>query len=354
MSTAANDLTTDDIQRALRRAWYPVARSADVDERPQSATLLGEPLVAFRTEAGHAAVTSRRCPHRGGDLSLGAVVGESIECPYHGWQFAGSTGRCRLVPALGPDARVPSNAVIASHPVVERFGLVWTCIGDPLTEAPDLPELEELGMTYLAGEPVDTTAGILASLENFRDVAHFPFVHRNSMGEVQREIERLQVSTDGFDTWLHRRYSASAGAADVYRDQEDVGFTYHSVVPSLSSALLDYGPVGKRIVLECFMPMGPTGCRIFLVSGVAQGYTGATAEEALEAELGVLHEDKPILDGLMPPEVPLHGEVLEVSVASDRYTLTTRKVFLSFVRAALETEAATAESNGRSTPAVPA
>jgi nitrite reductase/ring-hydroxylating ferredoxin subunit len=327
--------TTDEIGLALRRAWFPVARSIDIG-RPQPSTLLGERLVVFRTAGGQAAVTGRRCPHRGGDLAMGEVVGEAIECPYHGWQFDGATGSCRLVPSLGRGARIPSNAAVTRYPVREKYGLVWTCVGDPVVEVPDLPELDELKMTFLAGEPVATPAGLLASMENFRDVAHFPFVHRRSMGEVPHEVERLDVRSEGFDTWLTREYSASAGASGVYRDQDGLGFTYHAVVPSLASALLDYGPAGKRIVLECFQPEGPTGCRIFLVSGTAAGYTASSAEEALAAELGVLHEDKPILDALMPLEVPLHGEEIEVSVASDRYTLTTRRSFLSFVRHALE------------------
>ncbi len=327
--------TTDEIGRALRRAWFPVARSVDID-RPQPATLLGERLVVFRTAGGQASVTARRCVHRGGDLALGEVVGEAIECPYHGWRYDGGTGICTLVPSLGEGARIPPNAAIARYPVQEKYGLVWTCVGDPVVGLPDLPEIDELKMSFLAGEAVETPAGLLASMENFRDVAHFPFVHRQSMGEVPHEVERLEVRSEGFDTWLTREYSASAGAAGVYRDQDGLGFTYHAVVPSLASARLDYGPAGQRIVLECFQPEGPTGCRIFLVSGTAADYTASSAEDALAAELGVLHEDKPILDALMPLEVPLHGEELEVSVHADRYTLTTRRSFLSFVRHALE------------------
>lgn len=297
--------------------------------------MLGEPLVAFRTVAGRTAVTSRRCPHRGGDLALGEVLGEAIVWPYHGWEYEAGSGLCRHIPSLGEGGRIPPGARIASYPVHERFGLVWTCIGDPLVEVPGMPELDELGMTFLAGEPVETSAGILASIENFRDVAHFPFVHRDSMGEVPHEVERLEVRTEGFETWMSREYSASAGEADIYRDQDGLGFTYHGVVPSLASALVDYGPQGKRIVFECFMPMGPTGCRIFLCSGTAAGYTGSSAEEALALELGVLHEDKPILDSLMPSEVQLNHETREVSVAADRYTLATRKAFLAFVCHAL-------------------
>lgn len=286
----------------------------------------------FRTGSGRVAVTSRRCPHRGGDLALGEVVDEAIACPYHGWEYSANDGVCRHVPSSGEGGRIPPGARIASYAVQERYGLVWTCIGDPVVDVPEMPELDELGMSYLAGEPVDTSAGILASLENFRDVAHFPFVHRDSMGEVPHEVERLEVRSDGFETWMSREYSASAGEAGIYRDRERLGFTYHGVVPSLASALVDYGPQGKRIVFECFMPMGSAGCRIFLCSGTAAGYTGSSPEEALELELGVLHEDKPILDSLMPPEVPLDHEAPEVSVAADRYTLATRRAFVAFVR----------------------
>ncbi len=321
----------EQVLRALRRAWFPVARVADLD-RPQAATLLDEPLVAFRTEGGRPAVTARRCPHRGGDLARGEVVGEALACPYHGWRYSAADGVCRHIPALGEGGRIPPGARVASHPVRERYGLLWTCVGDPVVDVPAMPELDGLGMTFLAGEPVDTSAGILASLENFRDVAHFPFVHRNSMGDVPHEVERLEVRSHGFETWMSREYSASAGEAGIYRDRERLGFTYHGVVPSLASALVDYGPQGKRLVFECFMPMGATGSRIFLCSGTAADYTGSSAEEALELELGVLAEDKPILDGLMPPEVPLDHEVPEVSVAADRYTLATRRAFVAFVR----------------------
>lgn len=324
----------DQMTEGLRRAWYPVARSVDI-ESPQAAELLGVPLVAFRTEDGRAAVTARRCLHRGGDLAAGRVVGDSIECPYHGWRYRGDTGRCVAIPAMGPDARIPANAEIASYPAEERYGLVWTCVGDPLVGVPDLPELEPLEMTFLAGPPVTTTAGMLAALENFRDVAHFPFVHATSMGEVPHRVEKLEVEVDGFHCRMTRDYSAKAGFADIYRDEEMV-FNYHAVVPSLVTARLDYGDRGQRLVAEAFCPLGVEGgCRIFMFAGTAADYTVSSLEEALSAELGVLAEDKPILDGLTPPEVPLHGEATEVSIGADRYTLSTRRAFLGFIEAAL-------------------
>jgi phenylpropionate dioxygenase-like ring-hydroxylating dioxygenase large terminal subunit len=104
--------------------------------------LLGRHLVVFRTADGQPRVLPDRCLHRGGALHRGAVVGDSVECPYHGWQWRGADGRCIYIPSNGPSAPIPKTAAIGAFPAVERYGLVWTCVGDPLTGPPDLPTLK--------------------------------------------------------------------------------------------------------------------------------------------------------------------------------------------------------------------
>ena len=91
-------MTPENPSAATRRDWYPVARAVDL-EPPQQVTLLGRRLVAFRTADGRPRVLLDRCLHRGGTLHRGAVIGESIECPYHGWQWRGADGRARMLDA---------------------------------------------------------------------------------------------------------------------------------------------------------------------------------------------------------------------------------------------------------------
>lgn len=329
---------------AFARAWFPVARDVDLASAVL-ATLLGTRLVVFRTGSGETVVLRNRCPHRGGALHLGQVTGDGIQCPYHGWRF-GADGSCTHIPANPPGALIPKNATAESYPVVLRYGLVWTCLGVPLTPAPYLPELEALEMTYLAGEPVDVAAGIVAAAENFRDVAHFPFVHRGTMGEVPYQVERLEVRRDGYETWMTRTYTARGGDAALFRDVEDLAFRYHAVAPGLVSVLLDHGPGGKRVVMECFTPAGAAGCRIFLVSGTASGYTALSPQDTLATEMAVLHEDLPTLDTLEPAEVPFNRRYPEVSVDSDRYTLATRRAFAAFIRDAQEPTSGSAPAVG--------
>ena len=124
-------MTPETRTAAPHRGWYPVARSVDL-ENPRAVTLFGRRLVAFRTADGRPRVLSDRCLHRGGPLHRGAVIGDSIECPYHGWQWRGADGQCVYIPSLGQSAPIPKSAVIGAFPAVERFGQIWTCVGDRL------------------------------------------------------------------------------------------------------------------------------------------------------------------------------------------------------------------------------
>ncbi|MQA92529.1 MAG: Rieske 2Fe-2S domain-containing protein [Gemmatimonas sp.] len=338
--TSGSTPSYEEIELGLRRGWFPVASVQQLDS-PQRADLLGESLVVFRDGDGRAAVTGRRCVHRGGDLSLGRIVDGSIECPYHGWRYGGD-GVCSAIPSLEDPSKIPANARVPSYPAVERFGLVWTCLGDPVTDPPELPELDDLEIEYRATAPFDTQAGLLHALENFRDVAHFPFVHRQSMGEVATTVPALEVRSEGFETWMRHDFSASAGANELYHDKEHVVMDYHAVAPSLATNLLDHGEGGHRVVIEAFCPISARGgCRIWVVSGTAKDYTASTPEEALEAEFTVVSEDMLMLESVSPPEVPLHNEAPHASVPADRYTMASRHAYLAFIRHALDSDRAT-------------
>ena len=86
----------------LRNQWYTAATSAELGDKPLARTICNEPLVIFRSGNGNVAVLTDRCPHRKAPLSSGEVVGNDIQCGYHGIRFA-PDGAC---------TRVPGNAQI--------------------------------------------------------------------------------------------------------------------------------------------------------------------------------------------------------------------------------------------------
>ena len=76
--------------------WHPVLTAKALKTKPVRVVLEGVPLVLFRTSEGVACLKDI-CPHRFAPLSMGRIVENSIECPYHGWRFDGG-GRCTKIP----------------------------------------------------------------------------------------------------------------------------------------------------------------------------------------------------------------------------------------------------------------
>lgn len=340
------DALYEQIEAAMRKAWWPVARLADLD-RPRLAILLGEELVVFRTVGGTVAVAFNRCPHRGARLAIGEVVGENIQCPYHGWEFA-VDGSCARIPSLNPGEKIASNVLLKTYPVREYLGLVWTALEDPVADMPDPEELRHQRIEWEAGPPIPVHAGVVATTENFRDVAHFPFVHKATMGEIPPVVEPLKVRREGREVWLDRWYTASGGA-DIWESQAEIRFYYHTIAPGFVCLVFDYGERGKRYLVQACSPVGIEENVLYWVEGVGEDFVGPSLAECTQAEYQVFLEDMPILESLRPREVPF-GQHIEVSAPADRYTLAVRRAFLEFVRSATddraEVEAAVAVVEG--------
>lgn len=316
-------LTPEKLREAYQHVWFVVARSQDIDT-PQSATLLDHNLVVFRDSTGAARVTDRRCIHRGGNLADGKVVGDSIACPYHGWQFDGQSGQCSRVPSLAQGQRIPPKAEIKSYPVIERFAHVWTCIGEPVFDLPHPPEIDDLELEWRAADPIHAECGFMAATENFRDMAHFPFVHAPSMGEVNPVVDELAVKRDGREVWASYFYP---GVPDSdFSDVGDAWMHYHSYAPGIATILYDFGePLGKRYLVDFPSPVSYEKCIIFWAVATDKDFRGGSVDEILEIETKVFNEDTPVLEGLEPKEVPLAGQAFEVSAPADIYTLNYRR-----------------------------
>src|SRR5262249_13265004 len=110
----------------LRNCWQVIAFANEIGETPLARTVCNEPIVLFRTRSGEAVALADRCPHRLAPLSLGRVVGEQIQCGYHGLCFD-RDGQCVRVP--GQD-QVPSRARVRKYPLVERHTFAWIWMGD--------------------------------------------------------------------------------------------------------------------------------------------------------------------------------------------------------------------------------
>lgn len=84
---------------APRNAWYVVAFSDEVTEKPLSRRILGDRLVFYRTDAGTPVALADYCAHRAMALSQGKrVEGNRLRCLYHGLEYD-NQGTCVRIPS---------------------------------------------------------------------------------------------------------------------------------------------------------------------------------------------------------------------------------------------------------------
>jgi nitrite reductase/ring-hydroxylating ferredoxin subunit len=80
----------------------------------------GRELAVFLLgDSGGVVVMDNACPHASGNLSGGEVVGNTVSCPWHHWEFDLATGVCTHSPL----------ARVRRYPAEIRAGAVWADFG---------------------------------------------------------------------------------------------------------------------------------------------------------------------------------------------------------------------------------
>ncbi|KJL47324.1 Toluene-4-sulfonate monooxygenase system iron-sulfur subunit TsaM1 [Microbacterium hydrocarbonoxydans] len=193
----AETRTTAKIFDYPRDAWYVAAWDYEVTRNPMARTIAGRPLALYRTQDGTPVALADACWHRLAPLSMGKVIGDDLQCPYHGIRY-NKTGRCTSMPAqetINPSATVPS------FPVVDRYRYVWVWVGDPAIADPALiPDMSQMTDPEWTGdgELIHADCNYQLVLDNLMDLTHEEFVHSSSIG--QEELSESEFVTSHTET----------------------------------------------------------------------------------------------------------------------------------------------------------
>ncbi len=180
----------------LRNHWYAAAWSHELGAAPLARVFLGEPVVLYRGADGRPVALADRCCHRALPLSLGRVIGDDIECGYHGLRFDPS-GACVQVPG---QSRVPAGARVAAYPVAERDGWIWIWMGDPALadEAAILDLFWQDGPDWVAtGEVLHIACDYMLLIDIQLDNTHATYVHPATLGSDAIQATPPDVIRDG-------------------------------------------------------------------------------------------------------------------------------------------------------------
>ncbi len=206
----------------LRDYWYVAAISDEIGDTPLARTFLDEPVVLFRTRDGTVAALEDRCCHRHLPLSLGAVVGDRLQCGYHGLLYD-TNGVCVSVPG---QSTVPPGARIRSYPVAERWGWVWIWMGDP--ERADRSQIEDFHWLddpgwRAAGCRIPIGCDYRLGIDNLLDLSHLTYVHRTTLGNAA-VAEAADVTTERRGGGVRvTRWMIDVPAPPMYRKLVDFG-----------------------------------------------------------------------------------------------------------------------------------
>lgn len=262
-----------------RQQWWVAAYSSEVSRELLARDILGEPIILYRTEAGEAVALAGICPHRAFPLSKGCVVGDAVQCGYHGFQFR-ADGECQRVPS---QTGVPQNARLRAYPLIEQAGLIWIWTGGPGDADPELmPDLHGLGLgrdDWAAEQhPLATVeARYTLLIENLLDLSHVTFIHHRTIpgGEKVASIPVEVVETESSLTVQRRgenlplnpllalQFPQQSGAVHQHFDAEYLGpcliRTGGAIYDAVSGQLL-----GVQNFLHLLTPAGPSRLHYFV------------------------------------------------------------------------------------------
>lgn len=300
---------------AYRDFWHPIALTDEISAKPRPFQVLGENLVVFRTKHGVSAFDDM-CIHRGCALSIGRVVDDKIQCAYHGWEYDHS-GKCVRIPALAADHPIPSKAKVASYPAQDMGGVVWVALEEPRDPLPPFPEECQYGQDGTRSILVNTydlpvDAG--RAVENFLDVAHFAFVHDQSIGEADVTLVPLHdVETNGNSFRFNYPQVQPGDPTTGGEIEVMLRFFFHA--PFTTHIKREASETEWSNVSLFITPVSETTCRVFIF--FMRNFDLNASEDQTYREFidGLIAEDMAIMPHVRPAAMPTDlGEELHIRV----------------------------------------
>jgi phenylpropionate dioxygenase-like ring-hydroxylating dioxygenase large terminal subunit len=194
--------------------WTGICAARDLTTRPRRVVIDGVPVVVFRANGALHAL-SDVCPHRFAPLSMGRVLDDRIECPYHGWQFD-TAGQCQAMPGCVTDlprARVPVYAV------TEHDGVVFVSLkASNTTPYSRVLSGQDMATAYAYNQ---VEAPLADEAENILDATHTHYIHKGLLRGLSHRRYRVQVTVTGGDDFIEARL------ADVAENILDATHTHY-------------------------------------------------------------------------------------------------------------------------------
>jgi phenylpropionate dioxygenase-like ring-hydroxylating dioxygenase large terminal subunit len=240
--------------------WYAVATANDVSAEPQRTRLLGQDITIKRED--------------------GAIVVREIADD-------GVSG-----PPL---------------PMRERYGCAWTTLGSPTRDVVTIAEADENDRRVVICGWVRMRASGLRIVENFLDMAHFPYVHTNVLGaephtevpayksEIRRDVDEVWATNCQFFQPQITANQSGSMAQLTYRVPSPFVVMLYRISP--------YAANRQDVIALFIQPMEPGVCRAQPVMYLVDNES--TQLQLLKFEQVIYLQDRIIVENQRPLLLPL-------------------------------------------------
>lgn len=239
----------------------------------------------------------------------------------------GETAAWRERTHLREGASVDTGEIPECLPALVRYGYIWTSLGTPPADVFPIPEYDEPDRRNLNAATIGVHVSAPRGIENFLDMAHFPFVHTDVLGaEPHTEVREydVEVSAERDEILATRCRMFQPKAAASSSDGADVEYVYRVPHP-YCSVLYKTSPSdeSRQDVIAVFLqPVDEERVRAHLLLSVIDDEH--EDKEIRSFQQSIFGQDKPILENQLPKRLPLDPRA-ETPIRADKSAVAYRR-----------------------------
>lgn len=232
-----------------------------------------------------------------------------------------------LTLACAPDGglRAEDGATGRPLPLRTAYGHLWSTLGTPDRDLFGIAEFDEPDRRVATCGAVEVRASGLRLIENFLDMAHFPYVHTGILGEEPHtEVKDYQVDVASDEVlatgclFFQPMAAANAGGG------MDVEYIYR--VPHPYCAILyksSPGAPDRKDVIALFLqPEDEEHVRANMLLSLVDDETSDARLRNFQQT--IFAQDKPILENQIPKRLPLDPRA-ETPIRADKSSISYRR-----------------------------
>lgn len=215
----------------------------------------------------------------------------------------------------------------APLPTRQRYGYLWTTLGTPATDLLPIPEADETDRRIIVCGAISVKSSGLRIVENFLDMAHFPFVHTDILGaephtevmqyttEIRRDVDEVWATNCQFFQ-PQAALSATGGIVTqyMYRVANPFATILYKTCPNAANRW--------DVICLFVQPLDPDRCRAHPVMFLIDDASALT--DLIHFQQLIFLQDRIILENQRPRLLPLEPRA-EIPTRADATSIAYRR-----------------------------